>query len=254
MKKKTLKGLVVGLSALLVAAAGVGAVSIITKGFTESETLKIKPKGQVVDTINFENGTRVFSEDSPNQDLLELGLNIYDSRETISLEKTKYSASSIYGIIDPNTSFNFKNEIKTLVDFDDEVYSISFTPLFNVYDLSTIEDDDYDIIKEYLEYEGEESDTTYSKQYFDTVRVYLDNLKTDILVCYEDSYKILRPSAFEYTYIDFSVNDNNCVAIAALKGESIPEQEELEITKVETVLLGEEDESLNDQIVFVNIP
>ena len=45
MKKKTLKGLVIGLSALLVAAAGVGAISIITKGFTDSETMKITPKG-----------------------------------------------------------------------------------------------------------------------------------------------------------------------------------------------------------------
>lgn len=250
MKKKTLKGLVVGLSALLVAAAGVGAVSIITKGFTESETLKIKPKGQVVDTITFdEDYIAHLSEESENKTL------IYSYNEVFCLTGTSRMGEVTIDQINQHFSdfgFNDKQDVLSQIKFDNKAYRGMIPDLagHGMFDLNQLDEQgvDYDSIS----FDIEEGRGVYSNKYFDTVRVYYEDLETDVLILYKDSYEILKPSVFEHTYIDFPIYESPLVF--ALNNKSIPEAEELEVTKIETVLMGEEDETLNKSIVYIEQP
>ena len=246
MKKKTLKGLVVGLSALLVAAAGVGAISIITKGFTNSETLKIKPKGQVVDTITFDDvGLAHLSEESENKELINYYI------EVLGLDGTsEMSEVTIDQINQHFSGFGFKDkqDVLSQIKFDNKAYK-GVAPYFGqIYDLNQLDESDgmYDYIMDNL------GGAKRSNKYFDTVRVYYEDLETDVLILYEDSYEILKPSVFEHTYIEFSIDETPLVF--ALNNKSIPEAEELEVTKIETVLMGEEDETLNKSIVYIEQP
>ena len=185
------------------------------------------------------------SEESENKTLINgynevLGIRGRSQMDEVTIDQINQHFSSF--------RFNDKQEVLSQIKFDNKAYRGVIPNFEQMYDLNQLDESNgmHDYIMDNLE------GARRSNKYFDTVRVYYEDLETDVLILYKDSYEILKPSVFEHTYIEFPIYESPLVF--ALNNKSIPEPEELDVTKIETVLMGEEDETLNNSIVYIEQP
>ena len=244
MKKKTLKGLVIGLSIAGTVVAGVSAVSIMTKGFTDYENLKIKPRGEVVERFVWDEDEGRFA----NENLQDLDESTILEYLALNNEYRPTLVSTIASDIENSLSLSEREEIKSLTRYTSgSMYGVNIN-LFGYMPSAATTYWHYGVDDQGVTAANNHVLTSVEYDYFDTVRVYFDGMENDMIAVYDsinedgansaDFIKVKKDKSIQASYVDleFIQHKYTNIQLLCLKDDSI-QTEPIKIGSIELVNL-----------------
>ena len=218
MKKKTLKGLVTALAISGVVATGVSAISILTKGFTDFEKVKIQPKGEVVERF-------VWDEDEGgfvNQHIQKLDEGT-ETLETILL-KNEYNIGILTSLGGNSNylSLSEKEELIKEIKFKSNTYYGFTIDLIPAYVSSSFTYWDYsEESKQGVTISSPGGSPTYNSteyDYFDTIRINFNGIENEMIALHMDGIdedgkpqsgvsKVRKSGGLMESYVDLQFNN-----------------------------------------------
>ena len=250
MKKKTLKGLVTALAISGVVATGVSAISILTKGFTDFEKVKIQPKGEVVERF-------VWDEDEGgfvNQHVQKLDEGT-ETLETI-LFKNEYNIKTLSNLspVANNLSLSEKEELIREIKFKSNTYYGFTIDLIPMYPSSSNTYWGYsEESKQGVAISGPSGSSiaTYNSteyDYFDTIRINFSGIENEMIAVHPDVIdedgkeqtgvsKVRKSGGLMESYVDLKFIGGNSYEDLALyvKADTYFQKEPITISSIELV-------------------